>query len=276
MRIVSLLFHDVYVADPGESGFVSQAADRYKLALADFEAQIRGVAAVRQTAPICAPAIPDSARAELVEVRASTSDITLPFALTVDDGGLSYGSVVADRLEARGWRGHCFVTTNWIGERGFLDVAQIRDLDARGHVIGSHSASHPTRFSACTRVQMVEEWRRSRAALEDVLGHEVRTASVPGGYFSTIVARTAAEAGLSVLFTSEPTTTVRAVDGCVVVGRFAVRAGCPADFSANLVSPSARARCAEWASWNAKKLVKPLLGSSYGRVADWVIALRTD
>ena len=31
MRTVSLLFHDVYAADPRESGFASDAADRYKL-----------------------------------------------------------------------------------------------------------------------------------------------------------------------------------------------------------------------------------------------------
>jgi len=29
-------------------------------------------------------------------------------------------------------------------------------------------------------------------------------------------------------------------------------------------------RSKEWAAWNAKSLVKPLLGSSYPRVADWI------
>jgi hypothetical protein len=27
-----------------------------------------------------------------------------------------------------------------------------------------------------------------------------------------------------------------------------------------------------WASWNAKAAVKPLLGPSYARVADWLLA----
>jgi peptidoglycan/xylan/chitin deacetylase (PgdA/CDA1 family) len=265
--MVSLLFHDVYVGDPGESGFVSQAADRYKLTLPEFDAQLHAVTSARNDAPLCA--------SEIRTAAAPRSRSRLPFVVTVDDGGRSYHTLVADRLETRGWRGHCFVTTNWIGERGFLDAREIRDLDRRGHVIGSHSASHPTRFNACARRQMLDEWRRSRAALEDVLGHDVRVASVPGGYFSTTVARTAAEAGIQVLFTSEPTTALRIVDGCVVIGRFAVRAGCPADASARLVSRSARARLAEWTTWNAKKLVKPLLGPSYGRVADWLIAPRS-
>ena len=41
MHAVSLLFHDVYVADPRESGFASHAADRYKLTVRQFEAQLQ-------------------------------------------------------------------------------------------------------------------------------------------------------------------------------------------------------------------------------------------
>ena len=44
MRVVSLLFHDVYASDPRESGFCSPAADRYKLSVRDFVAQLDGLA----------------------------------------------------------------------------------------------------------------------------------------------------------------------------------------------------------------------------------------
>ena len=43
MKIVSLLFHDVYASEPSESGFRSHAADRYKLSIPAFEAQIDGL-----------------------------------------------------------------------------------------------------------------------------------------------------------------------------------------------------------------------------------------
>ena len=122
MGVLSFLFHDVFVGGPHESGFQSPAADRYKLPIADFDAQLDGIASVD---PAC------------------------PFVITVDDGGLSYYTLIADRLEAHAWRGYCFVPTDAIGRRGFLDRAQIRELDARGHVIGSHSATHPPRLSAC-------------------------------------------------------------------------------------------------------------------------------
>jgi len=257
MRIASLLFHDVYRRDPRESGFASAAADRYKLSLSEFEAQLDGIAGARRDPPIG-------------ELEPDATFGRLPFVITVDDGGLSYYTIVADRLEALGWRGHCFVTTDQIGQPGFLTCAQIRELDARGHVVGGHSASHPPRFSACAPAEMLREWTRSRRTLEDILGHAVTTASLPGGYFSMQVAETAAEAGLRVLFTSEPATRVSANRGCLLVGRFTVRPRCLDDFSARIVSLSAGTRGVEWAGWNAKKVVKPLLGSTYARVADWL------
>jgi peptidoglycan/xylan/chitin deacetylase (PgdA/CDA1 family) len=247
MKTVSLLFHDVYEADPRESGFASEAADRYKLSVREFDAQLSGLKDV-------APG---------------------RVAMTVDDGGVSYYTQVADRLEAHGWRGHCFVSTDFIGARGFLDARQLRELDARGHVIGSHSASHPSRISACTPDAIRREWAGSRRILEDLLGHEVSVGSVPGGYHSRQVARAAREAGLRVLFTSQPTRTVGEEQGCTVIGRFTIRRGDPLDLARRLVLPSPWARRAAWASWNAKGLVKPLLGQSYGRVADWVLAGRT-
>ncbi len=269
MPIVSLLFHDVYRVEPSESGFDSAAADRYKLTLAEFETQLSGVARVRPEPPILA--------SRLLTTPVSDSSDTaddFPYVITVDDGGLSYYTMVADRLERQGWRGHCFVTTDCIGRRGFLTGRQIRELDARGHVIGSHSASHPTRFSACSIPQMRREWTRSREVLQDLLGHPVTIASVPGGYFSAVVARMAGDAGLRVLFTSEPTTRARTHHGCIVVGRYTVRARCREDFASRIVLPPPHTRRAAWAGWNAKKVVKPLLGSTYARVADWLLATR--
>jgi peptidoglycan/xylan/chitin deacetylase (PgdA/CDA1 family) len=283
---VSLLFHDVYRGEPRESGFDSEAADRYKLSIQEFETQLSGVARVRSEPPILASDLIAgeaqevaqpfrAASAGLKPCATSEAAVAFPYLITVDDGGLSYYTVVADRLERIGWRGHCFVTTNCIGQRGFLTVRQIRELDARGHIIGSHSASHPMRFSACSIPQMRREWTRSREALQDLLGHPVNVASVPGGYFSAVVARTAGDAGLRVLFTSEPTTRTRTHHGCFVIGRYTVRARCRDDFASRIVLPPPHTRAAAWAGWNAKKVVKPLLGSTYARVADWLLATRS-
>lgn len=244
MRALTLLFHDVFVRAPHESGFSSQAAHRYKLPLAAFEAQLAGVAAVQSPWPLT---------------------------LTFDDGGVSYYTLAADRLERHGWRGHCFVSTDMIGDRAFLTPAQMRELDARGHVIGSHSASHPRRFSALTAARMRDEWSRSRRVLEDILGHEVDVASVPGGYFSKAVALAARDAGIRVLFNSEPVTSIDAIGGCRVHGRYTIRGGdAPHMARAFVSSPWARSRA--WIDWNAKGLVKPVLGPAYIRFTDWLAA----
>jgi peptidoglycan/xylan/chitin deacetylase (PgdA/CDA1 family) len=239
---LALLFHDVYAKDPRESGFASSAADRYKLPLSVFDAHLAAIASVPGA----------------------------PFLITVDDGGVSFYTMLADRLEAHGWRGYCFVSTDQIGTHGFLDASQIRELDRRGHLIGSHSASHPTRFSACTPEHMQQEWTVSRQVLEDLLGHEITLASVPGGYYSKAVARAAVQAGLRLLFNSEPVTTIRKEDDCVVAGRFTIRRGDAPDTSRRLLLPSPWTRWEAWAMWNAKGLVKPILGPAYMRVADLV------
>ncbi len=261
MRAVSLLFHDVFLRDTSESGFWSAAADRYKLPLADFDAQLVGLATARADAPILARDLAKSRRSQ-----------GCPFLITVDDGGVSYYTVVAERLEELGWRGHCFVSTDFIGHPGFLSAAQIRELHARGHVIGTHSASHPSPFSACSAEQMRHEWSQSRQVLEDVLGHAVTSASVPGGYYSRAVAESAAEQGLRVLFTSEPTRRVGCIHECAIVGRYTIRRSSPSALAGKLAGPSPWARVCAWASWNTKGLVKPLMGSGYARFADWLLA----
>jgi peptidoglycan/xylan/chitin deacetylase (PgdA/CDA1 family) len=207
-HLTSLLLHDVYVNRPAESGFDDALAHRYKLHQAEFDRLLEAL---------------DSQRPAMAVVASAHCTVHAGVAVTVDDGGRSYAAIVAERLEARGWRGHAFVTTGMIGRPGFLTAAELRDLDRRGHVIGTHSATHPQRFSACPWDRMVREWTESRAALEDVLGRHVEVGSLPGGYFSRRVAASAADAGLRVLFTSEPVATPWSVDGCVVLGRFTVQ-----------------------------------------------------
>jgi len=232
--------------DPRESGFASPAADRYKLSVRAFDAQLAGLSYIQKKG----------------------SDPF--FRLTFDDGGESFYTIVADKLEARGMRACGFVTTECIARRGFLTAAQIRELDARGHTIGTHSVSHPSPFNALTCSEMRREWTDSRRALEDILGHAVTTGSVPGGCFSNEVALSAAESGLLLLFNSEPVRSVLRLENCTIAGRFTIRAGAHADLSRSLARPASWTRARQWASWNAKRLVKPLLGSSYPRVADWI------
>jgi peptidoglycan/xylan/chitin deacetylase (PgdA/CDA1 family) len=249
-QAVCLLFHDVYERDPEESGFPGAAAARYKLRRPDFEAQLEALERARVGAPILIDALPRGGSRP-------------PVVITVDDGGVSFYTTVAPLLEARGWHAHCFVTTGWIGHPGFLDRGQLQELHRRGHAIGSHSVSHPPRFSACSWEQMVREWRDSGQTLADILGVPVTTASVPGGYYSPQVAAAAREAGYHFLCTSEPVLGIRVAEGCTVLGRYTIRRGAPAGYAARLAELRRTALLREWMAWNGKKLAKRMLGPGY-------------
>jgi peptidoglycan/xylan/chitin deacetylase (PgdA/CDA1 family) len=189
----------------------------------------------------------------------------LPLLLTFDDGGSGY-LAAADLLERHGWRGVVFVTTGCIGKAGFLGAGDLRSLQARGHVIGTHSRTHPMRLSALPVSAIRDEWRTSIRDLEDALGNAVRAGSVPGGYHSRAVAIEAAAAGLTTLFTSEPQTAVDFVDGCAISGRFTLRQSDRAEYAARLAGSLPIARLAQWSQWSAKKLAKTIGGTAYLRL----------
>lgn len=250
MSFINLLYHDIVA--PGESassGFGGADADVYKLDRDQFAAHLSAVAAVIEGFPVvAAPTLPNA------------GDRMLAF--TFDDGGLG-AMQAADMLEERGWRGYFFATTDYIGTRGFLDASQIRELDARGHVIGSHSCSHPPRMSHCPPAQLEHEWRDSIRALEAITGKRCLTASVPGGYYSRRVAIVAASAGLGLLFTSEPVSRIATVDGCAVLGRYSIQRGTAAATAAAIARGDRAPRIRQYLLWNAKKVAKRLGGAQY-------------
>jgi peptidoglycan/xylan/chitin deacetylase (PgdA/CDA1 family) len=194
--------------------------------------------------------------------------------ITFDDGGASGTLYIADMLEARGWIGNFFITTGQIGRPGFMDAGALRDLRRRGHVVGSHSASHPARMSACTPAELDREWGDSIDRLAELLGERVEVASVPGGYHSRAVAEAAARACLRVLFTSEPVVRIHAVHDCLVVGRFGVQQGVPAEWAAAVARGEPMPRALRYLHWNGKKLLKRLGGDAWLRARRSILAAR--
>jgi peptidoglycan/xylan/chitin deacetylase (PgdA/CDA1 family) len=250
---IALLYHDITA--PGHddaSGFAGPGAARYKLTPAQFAAHLDRLAESTRQRPTT-----------LTQRAALPTDDWL---LTFDDGGVS-SLDIADALEARGWRGWFFMTTDRIGTPGFLTKSQLQDLHRRGHTVGTHSCSHPARMSYCSPTQLLDEWRRSRFVLEDVLAAPVRCGSVPGGFYSPAVATAAAEAELMLLFTSEPVSRMNEVAGCTVCGRYAIYRGTSAASAARLLS-SPWPRWRQSALWTAKKLAKSLGGEWYLRLRE--------
>ena len=254
MRALALLYHDVVEQDGfAASGFPGQDANRYKLDVGRFAAH---VAAIDRATPHKPASVLQLMKLE------STEPLRL---MTFDDGGVSAYTHTAGVLEKLGWPGHFLITTNRIGSPTFMSREQIRSLRRRGHVIGSHSVSHPTRMSACGWEVLVEEWRNSRRTLSDILGEDVTVASVPGGYYSKTVALAASAAGIRVLFTSEPTTRCYFVDDCLVIGRYCLRTGTPPATAARLACGDWAPRVSSWLAWNTRKVGKKLAGDFYLR-----------
>jgi peptidoglycan/xylan/chitin deacetylase (PgdA/CDA1 family) len=255
VKAISFAFHDVVEGGRHEqSGFPGRAADRYKLTWADFERHLAAIAGAG--APTPSPVTWNGSRPPAAGV---------PVLLTFDDGGAS-AVEIGEALRRRGWCGHFLIPADYVARPGFLDADGLRALRDLGHVVGSHSSTHPDRMSACTDAELLQEWSRSRESLEEILGDPVRVASVPGGYFSRRVAAAAAAAGIRVLFTSEPRVSASDVDGCLVLGRYRIVRTTAPETSARLVAGDLLPRLRQTAAWNTKKAVKAATGDSYGRV----------
>lgn len=214
-RVAAFAWHEV-TDDPAASGFQRPAARAYKHTRAAFGAHLDAIAGAMATAGAPAPTLVDA-----LDARAAAGGRAI--LLTFDDGG-ARALDAAEALERRGWRGHFFIVTGLVGRRGFLDAAGVRALHARGHLIGSHSHTHPDIFRDLPPAIMREEWRVSIDALAQLLGAPCVAASVPGGDISAAALRSAAASGVRWLFTSEPWLTPRRVDDCRVLGRFCAKA----------------------------------------------------
>lgn len=249
MKATSLMYHDVVEGDdPDSSGFPGGAAALYKLPRAAFERHLEAIAAAGGRPQVAAAEGWGSGQ---------------PLFLTFDDGGVSASNVIAPLLEKYQWRGHFFMTTDCIGRQGFLTAEQLRELAREGHVIGTHSSSHPTVMSALSRSELLREWSSSRARLEDILGARVEVASVPGGYYSATVGEAAAEAGIRILFYSHPTVQAHRVGGCWVLGRYYLQRHMSAETAAGFAVSRWAPRFRQAFLWNCKKAAKTVAGGAY-------------
>lgn len=260
MTPATLMYHDVVSADGVRGGFEGAGAALYAVSAAEFERQMDAIEATLGTPPLRAGALPPAPGER-------------GWMLTFDDGGSSAVAVGA-ALARRAWTAHFFVVTGMVGKPGFLDWEGIRALAAQGHAIGSHSHMHPARMTELPPADLREEWSRSIAALTQALGAPVTTASVPGGYYSDTVGRAAASAGIATLFTSQPRRTVERVDGCALIGRFAVRRSTPT----RAVAAAAAAHPWPWLrqrlGWTARGAAKRLGGRGYERLRRALLSRR--
>jgi peptidoglycan/xylan/chitin deacetylase (PgdA/CDA1 family) len=155
---------------------------------------------------------------------------SVPCQVTFDDGYAGTVQHALPALQENGIEATLFVTTGYLGRAGFIDEAMLRDWNAAGQKVGSHSVTHPV-LNLMSEEEIRRELNDSRNCLEEILGAPIEEFSVPGGNFSARVSRLAFEAGYRRVYTSRP---AYARAGRPVVPRFAIRATTPAGAVARL------------------------------------------
>ena len=190
MNNTVLMYHDVYKTSVKESGFQTDGANHYKITEASFEEQLRIIK-------------------------------EYPLIYTFDDGGVSFYTIIAPILEKLGLVGHFYIATDRIGSEGFMSEAQIKDLHQRGHVIGSHSCSHPSDFRELSFEARKKEWEDSVQKLSDILGEPVKEVSIPNGFLQEEDLPIFKSLGIATIYTSKLGEN-RQCDGMDIVGRIGI------------------------------------------------------
>jgi peptidoglycan/xylan/chitin deacetylase (PgdA/CDA1 family) len=260
-RIFALSYHDVVRRDAGPSGVTGVGRGHYAVAWERFSEHLDAIARAVSAPPS-------------VDLDGAVAGRALhAWCLTFDDGGAS-ALEVGEELRRRDWRAYFFITTGLVGRSGFLGEDAIRELDRMNHVVGSHSVRHPDRMSSLPTDKLLAEWQESVASLSELLRHDVRAGSVPGGDYSRRVAALAARAGITTLFTSEPDTAPRWVEGCLVLGRYPIRRRTTARAAARAATGHPAPWLVHYAGWTFRKAAKAHSGTYYDRMRRRVLEAR--
>jgi peptidoglycan/xylan/chitin deacetylase (PgdA/CDA1 family) len=254
MRAMSLIYHDVRQQTSAPQTDRDRVADWYALTPSTFSSHLDAIE-----------------RGGLNPSVVTTIREADRLFLTFDDGEISAINTIAPMLERRGWRGHFFVVTAWIGKPGFVTSDDMRALASQGHIVGSHSHTHPI-MTGLGDSAIRAEWQMSREILEEILGQRVSVASVPTGHYVARIGRLAIGAGYRHVFTSEPWLKPRPVQSGTLYGRFMVRRGTDAESIAAFCSFSRAALARERLAWQSRKVLKKTMGKHYEGFRRAVIA----
>lgn len=130
---------------------------------------------------------------QLLEVPASSGLI----ALTFDDGFRDNLTVALPLLEKYGLPMTMFMVAGYIGEEGFLDAGELKELAKHPLVtIGSHGLWHRP-FTALTDEEATYEFRQSKERIEDAIEGRIDLFAYPYGDCNSRIERLCEQAGYS-------------------------------------------------------------------------------
>ncbi|NTV52796.1 MAG: polysaccharide deacetylase family protein [Candidatus Firestonebacteria bacterium] len=131
-----------------------------------------------------------------------------PLLITIDDGYADFAHTALPIFKKFEFPATLFVYTHFIDSQRGLTHAQLRELEAQGFEIGSHSFTHP-KLTKPTRLELAQgqaaflerELKGSFDSLQAWLGHPVVSLAYPYGLWDTTVAQAAQAAGYRAMFT---------------------------------------------------------------------------
>lgn len=124
--------------------------------------------------------------------------------ITFDDGHISNFEYALPMLQARNLKALFFITVGWTGHKsGYMGWDELRSLHEAGQSIGAHGWTH-TLLTHCNERDLETELGGARKTLEDKLGTEITTMSLPGGRYNRRVLTACEVAGYTQVYTSIP------------------------------------------------------------------------
>jgi peptidoglycan/xylan/chitin deacetylase (PgdA/CDA1 family) len=181
MRLI-FTYHEVRdAAEKGDVAFYAISPAQLSYQLATLTAQGGQSATLDEL--LTAPALPDGR-----------------YILTFDDGTADHYETVFPLLQKNKCRASFFIPTAKLDQPGYLTRAQLKELAAAGHAIGSHSHEHQ-RMDTLPDDEIRRQISRSQEIIVEVTGVKPLTFVPPGGYMNDRVQATAAELGIRVLRT---------------------------------------------------------------------------
>ena len=114
--------------------------------------------------------------------------------VTFDDGCESDLMAAAPILKDAGYNATFYVTVGFLGQRGYMNTPQLRELSAAGFEVGCHSMTHAY-LTDLDEDGLQYEIVHAKAQLEDAVGKAVEHFSCPGGRCDARVIEVARRAG---------------------------------------------------------------------------------
>ena len=132
-------------------------------------------------------------------------------AITFDDGCETDLLTAAPILQKLHFGATFYVTAGFLGRRGYMSPAQLRELSSLGFEIGCHSMTHAY-LSDLDETGLQREIVEAKLQLEQTVGKPVEHFSCPGGRYSRRVVQIVRDAGYRSMATSRAYTNSPSAD----------------------------------------------------------------